>query len=126
MRARGSAGPRTPDIMIQAMTRFSFVTGGLLGGYAVTRLVNWQSELGVPQYYVIFLFIILGGSIGYVFGGIVGRELTLQWQHAEQTGSRNSTRRLAARHGRPRCRTARRTSCVPAVEAHAARVAVAL
>jgi uncharacterized protein YacL len=70
--------------MIQAITRFVFVTGGLLGGFAVTELVNWQSELGVPQYYVIFLFIILGGSIGYVFGGIMGRELTMQWQHAEQ------------------------------------------
>ena len=70
--------------MIQAITRFSFVTGGLLGGFAVTRLVNWQSELGVPQYYVIFLFIILGGSIGYVFGGIVGRELTGWWRRAEQ------------------------------------------
>jgi uncharacterized protein YacL len=70
--------------MIQAITRFVFVTGGLLGGFAVTGLVNWQSELGVPQYYVIFLFILLGGSIGYVFGGIIGRELTMQWQHAEQ------------------------------------------
>lgn len=70
--------------MIQAITRFVLVTGGLLGGFAVTGLVNWQSELGVPQYYVIFLFILLGGSIGYVFGGIIGRELTMQWQHAEQ------------------------------------------
>jgi uncharacterized protein YacL len=70
--------------MIQAITRFSFVTGGLLGGVAITRLVNWQNTLGVPQYYVIFLFILLGGSIGFVFGGIVGRELTVQWRRAEQ------------------------------------------
>ena len=70
--------------MIQAITRFTFVAGGLLGGYAVTTLVNWQNELGVPQYYVIFLFIILGGSIGYVFGGIVGRELTGWWRRVEQ------------------------------------------
>jgi uncharacterized protein YacL len=70
--------------MIQAVTRFVFVTGGLLGGFAVTGLVNWQTELGLPQYYVIFLFILLGGSIGYVFGGIIGRELAMQWQHAEQ------------------------------------------
>jgi len=69
--------------MIQAITRFTFVAGGLLGGYAITRLVSWQAELGVPQYYVIFLFIILGGSIGYVFGGIVGRELSRLWQRAE-------------------------------------------
>jgi uncharacterized protein YacL len=73
-----------PDIMIQAITRFTLVSGGLLGGFAITRLVNWQTQLGLPEYYVIFLFIILGGSIGYVFGGIIGRELTAQWQRTEQ------------------------------------------
>jgi len=70
--------------MIQALTRFTFVTGGLLGGYAATTLVDWQSELGLPRYYVIFLLIILGGSIGYVLGGIIGRELTTAWRRAEQ------------------------------------------
>ena len=69
--------------MIQAITRFVLVTAGLLGGYATTRLVDWQSQLGLPQYYVIFLFIILGGAIGYLFGGIAGREATSVWQHVE-------------------------------------------
>lgn len=62
--------------MIQAITRFVFVATGLLGGYVVTRLADWNAEIGLPDYYVIFLFIILGGSIGFVLGGIVGRELT--------------------------------------------------
>ena len=70
--------------MIQAVTRFTMVTGGLLGGFAVTRLVDWQNELGLPRYYVIFLLIILGGAIGYVLGGIVGRELTAVWRRAEE------------------------------------------
>jgi uncharacterized protein YacL len=65
--------------MIQAISRFTFVIGGLLGGFTVTRIVDWQSELGLPRYYVIFLLIILGGAIGYVLGGIVGRELTTLW-----------------------------------------------
>jgi uncharacterized protein YacL len=65
--------------MIQALSRFTFVIGGLLGGFAVTRIVDWQNELGLPRYYVIFLLIILGGAIGYVLGGIVGRELTTLW-----------------------------------------------
>jgi uncharacterized protein YacL len=65
--------------MIQAISRFTLVVGGLLGGFAVTRIVDWQSELGLPRYYVIFLLIILGGAIGYVLGGIVGRELTTVW-----------------------------------------------
>lgn len=78
------AGRSRHSTMVQALTRFVFVTGGLLGGYATTRLVNWQTTLGVPQYYVIFLFIILGGSIGYVFGGIAGRELARLWQRMEE------------------------------------------
>lgn len=69
--------------MIQAITRFVFVMGGLLGGYAVTRLVDWQNELGLPRYYVIFLLIMLGGAVGFVLGGIIGRELTTAWGHIE-------------------------------------------
>lgn len=65
--------------MILAISRFTLVIGGLLGGFAVTRIVDWQSELGLPRYYVIFLLIILGGAIGYVLGGITGRELTTLW-----------------------------------------------
>jgi uncharacterized protein YacL len=69
--------------MIEAITRVILVTGGLVGGYAATGLVDWQSELGLPRYYVIFLLIILGGAIGYVLGGIIGRELTGLWRRAE-------------------------------------------
>jgi uncharacterized protein YacL len=69
--------------MIEAVTRVLFVTAGLAGGYAATGQVDWQSELGVPRYYVIFLLIILGGAIGYVLGGIIGRELTALWRRVE-------------------------------------------
>jgi uncharacterized protein YacL len=69
--------------MIQALTRFIFVIAGLLGGYAATRAVDWQAQLGLSPSYVIFLFVILGGALGYVIGGIVGRELTIGWQRIE-------------------------------------------
>lgn len=69
--------------MIEAITRVILVTGGLVGGYAATGLVDWQTELGLPRYYVIFLLIILGGAIGYVLGGIIGRELTGVWRRIE-------------------------------------------
>ncbi len=69
--------------MIQAVTRFVLVAGGLLSGYVVTRTVDWQTDLGLDPSYVIFLFVILGGAIGFVLGGIIGRELTAAWQRAE-------------------------------------------
>ncbi len=69
--------------MIEAITRVILVTGGLAGGYAATGLVDWQQQLGLPRYYVIFLLIILGGAIGYVLGGIIGRELTALWRRLE-------------------------------------------
>lgn len=69
--------------MITALTRFVFMAAGLLGGYAVAQLVNWSEQIGVSQSYVIIVFLILGWSIGYVFGGIVGREFTYLWKHFE-------------------------------------------
>lgn len=69
--------------MILAVTRFLFVSGGLLGGYAVTQSVDWQAALDLDPTYVIFLFVILGAAIGFVLGGIVGRELTASWLRIE-------------------------------------------
>ena len=68
--------------MILAITRFAFIAAGLVGGYVTARAVDWQTELGLAPNYVIFLFIILGASMGYVLGGIIGRELTSAWRRA--------------------------------------------
>lgn len=70
--------------MITAFTRFVFVAAGLLGGYALTDVINWQDEIGLPKSYVIFIFVILGGSIGFLLGGITGRELTAAWRQVKQ------------------------------------------
>ncbi len=71
--------------MIQAVTRFVLVAAGLLAGFSVTRAVDWQVQLpGLTASYVIFLFIILGGSMGFVLGGIIGRELTSAWIRFEE------------------------------------------
>lgn len=70
--------------MITALTRFVFMAAGLLGGFAVSQLADWQDQVGLPQYYVIIVFLILGWSIGYVLGGIVGRELSAVWGRLEE------------------------------------------
>lgn len=73
--------------MITLISRFLFMVAGALGGLAVSQLVDWESQVpgltGLPGYYVIILFIILGWSFGYLLGGIVGRELTSAWQRTE-------------------------------------------
>jgi uncharacterized protein YacL len=70
--------------MIQAITRFTLVAIGLLGGYSVTQTVDWEAQLpGLAPSYVIFLFVILGGSMGFVLGGIIGRELSAAWVRFE-------------------------------------------
>ena len=80
----GLEGPAEASChMIVHFTRFVFVTAGALGGFAVSGLVDWSDQTGYPQYLVIFILIILGLSIGYVFGGIFGREFALAYRRVE-------------------------------------------
>jgi uncharacterized protein YacL len=62
--------------MIVQLVRVMLVTAGALGGFAVSQQIDWTAQTGFSEGYVIFVFIILGASVGYVFGGILGRELT--------------------------------------------------
>ena len=61
--------------MVVHITRFIAVTAGAMGGFAVSRLIDWTDTIGYPEYFVIFIFIILGSAIGYLFGGVLGREV---------------------------------------------------
>ncbi|MDO8964230.1 MAG: PIN domain nuclease [Coriobacteriia bacterium] len=61
--------------MIVQLSRFVFATLGALAGLAVRGLIDWTQQYGFPEYAVIILFVILGTSIGFIFGGIIGREL---------------------------------------------------
>lgn len=70
--------------MIVQIVRFAFVTAGALGGFAASRLIDWSDTTGLSQYTVIFILVLLGWSIGYVIGGIVGRELSMQFGRAEE------------------------------------------
>ena len=70
--------------MIVQLARIMLLTAGALGGFAVARLADWPAQTGFSQELVIFIFIILGSAMGYLFGGIVGRELTEQYRRLEQ------------------------------------------
>lgn len=71
--------------MIVRLTRFVGFTLGALGGFSVSRLIDWSGDvLGISETLVIILFVILGCSIGYLFGGILGRELARWYDHLDE------------------------------------------
>ncbi|MBN2248404.1 MAG: hypothetical protein JW733_06860 [Coriobacteriia bacterium] len=63
--------------MIVQLARVILVTAGALGGFAVSQQVDWTAGTGYSESFVIIIFIILGASIGYVLGGITGREFNV-------------------------------------------------
>ncbi len=70
--------------MIVHITRFAFVVAGALGGFAVKGLIDWPETTGYPDSFVIFIFLVLGTSIGYLLGGILGREFESLYAAAEE------------------------------------------
>jgi uncharacterized protein YacL len=60
------------------------MAAGLLGGWIAARIVEIPESTGLTQRYVIIVLLILGWSIGYLLGGIVGRELDRLWKRAEE------------------------------------------
>jgi uncharacterized protein YacL len=71
--------------MIVQLSRFVFTAAGALAGIAVSRLIDWAGEMGVSPELVIIIFIILGAAIGYLLGGIIGRELARLYSHIEES-----------------------------------------
>jgi uncharacterized protein YacL len=69
--------------MIVQLSRLTMATLGALAGLMVRGLIDWTTTYGFPEYAVIILFVILGASIGFIFGGIIGRELQRGFLHLE-------------------------------------------
>lgn len=61
--------------MFVQLTRFVMATLGALAGLNVKDLIDWNQQIGYSIPTVIILFVILGASIGFIFGGMIGREL---------------------------------------------------
>ena len=61
--------------MFVQLTRFVMATLGALAGLSVKDLIDWNQQIGYSIPTVIILFIILGASIGFIIGGMVGREV---------------------------------------------------
>jgi len=70
--------------MIIQLARITLVAAGALGGFALSQQIDWTSQTGYSEGVVIFIFIILGAGIGYVFGGILGREFAAAYRSIER------------------------------------------
>lgn len=77
--------------MVVQLTRFVLATLGALAGLAVKDAIDWTQQIGFPETLVIILFVILGCAIGFILGGIIGRELTTAY-----VGVEDYIRRMAA------------------------------
>jgi len=69
--------------MIVYLTRFVLIVAGAMGGFAAAGVVDWSAEFSFPKNLVILIFVILGSAIGYILGGILGRELASLWSRVE-------------------------------------------
>jgi len=90
------AGPGTSHsdgamTMIVQLARIVFLAAGALGGFAVSELIDWTETIGFSRELVIFIFIILGAAIGYLVGGILGREAANAYSRFEQRVRENET-----------------------------------
>lgn len=74
--------------MIVQLSRFVLATFGALAGLAVKDSIDWTSQIGFPESLVIILFVILGCSIGFILGGILGRELSRAYIYLEEFAGR--------------------------------------
>lgn len=66
--------------MIVQLARAILVTSGALGGFAVSQQIDWAAGTGYSETFIIVIFIILGASMGYVLGGIAGREFNVAYR----------------------------------------------
>lgn len=70
--------------MFVQLNRFVFATLGALAGLSVKGLIDWNQQIGYSVPTVIILFIILGAAVGFILGGIIGRELERAYLFLEE------------------------------------------
>ncbi len=74
---------RTATTLLVQLTRVVLATLGALAGLSVKNLIDWQQQIGYSVQIIVVLFVILGASVGFIFGGIIGRELQRAYEYFE-------------------------------------------
>jgi uncharacterized protein YacL len=74
---------RMATTLLVQLTRFVLAILGALAGLSVKNLIDWQQQIGYSVQIIVVLFVILGASVGFIFGGMIGRELQRAYEYFE-------------------------------------------
>lgn len=72
---KGAPFRRKATAVLVQFSRAVMATLGALAGLSVQGLIDWNQQIGYSVQLVIILFVILGTSVGFILGGMLGREL---------------------------------------------------
>lgn len=75
---------RAATAVLVQLTRLIMAGLGALGGLSVQGLIDWNQEIGYPVSIIIVLFVLLGAAVGFVLGGMIGRELQSGYDFLER------------------------------------------
>jgi len=70
-------------VLVQ-LTRFAMAGMGALAGLSVQNLIDWNQQIPYSVETIIILFVILGTAVGFIVGGMVGRELQRGYEFLER------------------------------------------
>jgi uncharacterized protein YacL len=73
----------TATAVLVQLTRLALAAFGALAGLSVNSLISWEAQIPFSRETIIILFVILGTSIGFILGGIIGRELQRAYDYFE-------------------------------------------
>jgi len=82
---KGAPFTRTATKAVVQLTRVALAIGGAIAGLSVKDVLNQTQTIDYPSGVIMALFVILGTSVGFIFGGILGRELQNGYDFLEQS-----------------------------------------
>jgi len=72
---KGAPFTRAATRVLVQLTRVVMALAGALAGLSVKDMLSQSQTIDYPSGVIMVLFVVLGTSIGFIFGGILGREL---------------------------------------------------
>jgi len=75
-------------------SRVVLVCVGGLSGMSAASQIDWMAQTGYSHSYTIFILVVLGAAIGYILGGMLGRELARAYLEIKRRISELETTQL--------------------------------